>query len=63
VGAAAGGLWLGSSAAVALLAALLGVKVLELDGEAVALLAGLATAIHAGLLWGRRPRPCSSWPG
>jgi hypothetical protein len=52
-----GVVWLGSSAAVAFFAALLGADVLDLDGEAVALLAGLATAIHAGLLWWRRPRP------
>ena len=52
-----GVLWLGSSAAVACFAALLGVEVLELDGEAVALGAGLVTAIHAGVLWWRRPRP------
>jgi hypothetical protein len=50
-------LWLGSSAAVAFFAALLGAEVLELDGEAVALGAGLAAAIHAGVLWWRRPRP------
>ena len=52
-----GVLWLGSSAAVACFAALLGVEVLDLDGEAVALGAGLVTAIHAGVLWWRRPRP------
>jgi hypothetical protein len=52
-----GVLWLGSSAAVAFFTALFGADVLELDGEAVALGAGLATAIHAGVLWWRRPRP------
>lgn len=52
-----GVLWLGSSAAVAFLAALFGTQVLELDGEAVALGAGLAAATHAGALWWRRPRP------
>ena len=52
-----GVLWLGSSAAVAFFAALLGTEVLELDGEAVALLVGLATATHAGALWRRQPRP------
>jgi hypothetical protein len=52
-----GVLWLGSSAAVAFFAALVGAEVLELDGEAVALGAGLATAVHAGVLWWRRPRP------
>jgi hypothetical protein len=52
-----GVLWLGSSAAVAFFAALFGVEVLDLDGEAVALGAGLTAAIHAGVLWWRRPRP------
>ena len=52
-----GVLWLGSSAAVAAFAALLGAEVLDLDGEAVALAAGLVTATHAGVLWWRRPRP------
>jgi hypothetical protein len=52
-----GVLWLGSSAAVAFLVGLLGAEVLELDGEAVALAAGLVTASHAGVLWWRRPRP------
>jgi hypothetical protein len=52
-----GVLWLGSSAAVAFFAGLFGAEVLKLDGEAVALLAGLVTAIHAGALWWRRPRP------
>ncbi|HEY7605728.1 MAG TPA: hypothetical protein VID07_02995 [Actinomycetes bacterium] len=52
-----GVLWLGSSAAVAFLAALVGTDMLDLDGEAVALLAGLVTAIHASVLWWRRPRP------
>jgi hypothetical protein len=52
-----GVLWLGSSAAVAFFTALVGAEVLELDGEAVALGAGLATATHAGALWWRRPRP------
>jgi hypothetical protein len=52
-----GVLWLGSSAAVAFFTALVGADVMELDGEAVALGAGLATAIHAGVLWRRRPRP------
>jgi hypothetical protein len=52
-----GVLWLGSSAAVAFFTALFGVEVLDLDGEAVALGAGLAAAIHAGVLWWRRPRP------
>ena len=46
-------LWLGSSAAVAFFAALFGAEVLDLDGEAVALLVGLAAAIHAGVLWWR----------
>jgi hypothetical protein len=50
-------LWLLSSAAVAFFAALLAADVLELSGEAVALVAGLATATQAGLLWWRRPRP------
>jgi hypothetical protein len=50
-------LWLGSSAAVAFFAALFGTDVLGLDGEAVALLAGLVTASQASVLWGRRPRP------
>ena len=50
-------LWLGSSAAVAFFAALFGAEMLDLDGEAVALGAGLATAIHAGVLWRRQPRP------
>ena len=52
-----GVLWLGSSAAVAFFAVLLGTEVLNLSGEAVALLAGMVTAIHAGVLWWRRPRP------
>jgi hypothetical protein len=52
-----GVLWLLSSAAVAFFAALFAAEVLELSGEAVALVAGLATAAHAGLLWWRRPRP------
>jgi hypothetical protein len=52
-----GVLWLGSSAAVAFLAALFGTQVLELDSEAIALGAGLAAATHAGALWWRRPRP------
>jgi hypothetical protein len=52
-----GVLWLASSAAVAFFTALFGADVLELDEEAVALLAGLATATHAGVLWWRRPRP------
>jgi hypothetical protein len=52
-----GVLWLGSSAAVAFFAALFAAEVLDLDGEAVALGAGLMTAIHAGVLWWRRPRP------
>jgi hypothetical protein len=52
-----GVLWLLSSAAVALFAALFAADVLEVSGEAVALVAGLATATHAGLLWWRRPRP------
>ena len=52
-----GVLWLGSSAAVACLAGLFGAEVLDLDGEAVALLAGLVTATHAGGLWRRQPRP------
>jgi hypothetical protein len=52
-----GVLWLLSSGAVAFFAALFAVEVLELSGEAVALVAGLATAAHAGLLWWRRPRP------
>lgn len=51
-----GVLWLLSSAAVAFFAALLGADVLDLDGEAVTLVAGLATAIHAGALWWLRPR-------
>jgi hypothetical protein len=50
-------LWLASSAAVAFFTALVGTEVLDLDGETVALLAGLMTAIHAGVLWWRRPRP------
>jgi len=50
-------LWLGSSAVVACLAGLFGAEVLELDGEAVALGAGLVTATHAGALWRLRPRP------
>jgi hypothetical protein len=57
VAAAGGVLWLASSAAVACFTALLGAEVLDLDGEAVALLVGLAAAIHAGVLWWRRPRP------
>jgi Predicted membrane protein (DUF2157) len=52
-----GVLWLLSSATVAFFAALFAVDVLELSGEAVALVAGLATAAQAGLLWWRRPRP------
>ncbi len=52
-----GVLWLLSSAAVAVFAGLLGADVLDLGGEAVALLAGLATALYAGALWGLRPRP------
>jgi hypothetical protein len=52
-----GVLWLGSSAAVACLAGLVGAEVLELNGEAVALVAGLVTATHAGALWRLRPRP------
>jgi hypothetical protein len=58
-----GVLWLLSSAAVAFLAAArFAADVLELSDEAMALVAGLASAIHAGLLWWRRPRPASSWP-
>jgi Predicted membrane protein (DUF2157) len=52
-----GVLWLLSSGAVAFFAALFAVDVLELDGEAVALVTGLAVAVYAGVLWWGRPRP------
>jgi hypothetical protein len=52
-----GVLWLLSSAAVAFFTALFAAEVVELSGEAVALVAGLATATQAGVLWWRRPRP------
>jgi len=50
-------LWLLSSAAVAFFAGLFGAEVLDLDGEGVVLLAGLAAAAHAGALWRLQPRP------
>jgi hypothetical protein len=50
-------LWLGSSAAVAFFTGLLATDVLDWDGEAVVLLAGLATAAQAAALWRLQPRP------
>ena len=48
-------LWLTSTAAVAFFAALFGAEVLDLEGEAVALLVGLAAAVRwegGGLVFG-----------
>jgi hypothetical protein len=50
-------LWLGSSAALAFFAGLFAAEVLGWQGEAVTLVAGLATAAHAGVLWRLQPRP------
>lgn len=52
-----GFLWLLSSAAAAFFAGLLGADVLEWDPEAVAILVGSVTALHAGALWQLRDRP------
>jgi hypothetical protein len=52
-----GVLWLLSSAAVAFFAGLFCADVLDLGGEAVAMVTGFATAAHAGALWLGRPRP------
>jgi hypothetical protein len=50
-------LWLLSSATVAFLAGLFAAEVLDWEVEAVTLLAGLATATHAAVLWRLQPRP------
>jgi hypothetical protein len=52
-----GFLWLLSSAAVAFFAGILGADVFGWEPAQIALLVGSATALHAGLLWGRRDRP------
>lgn len=52
-----GFLWLLSSAAVAFFAGLLGADILGWGPEAVAVLVGSATALHAGSLWRLRDRP------
>jgi hypothetical protein len=44
-------------AAAAFFTALLGADALSLSDESVALTTGLATAVYAGVLWWRRPRP------
>jgi hypothetical protein len=52
-----GFLWLLSSAAVAAFAGLLAAEVADLEGEWAVSVAGLAAAVHAGILWRRQPRP------
>jgi hypothetical protein len=52
-----GFLWLLSSAAVASFAGLLAAEVADLEVEWAVCLAGLAAAVHAGVLWRRQPRP------
>jgi Predicted membrane protein (DUF2157) len=52
-----GSLWLLSSGAVAFFFGLLALEVADLRRAQAALLAGAGTAVHAGILWRREPRP------